>query len=130
MSLLFNVLSCHSFYSKKQALFNFMAALTICSDLGDIYVYVCVDIYICILIYNVYLVIYVFLNFPFLLITTSTQIEYCGSVGKKNLLTNPLLLLPVTFLCIFVISRFLPVLVQIRLELACRVSCACMTFSR
>ena len=32
MSLLFN--SCHSFCSKEQASFNFMAAITICSDFG------------------------------------------------------------------------------------------------
>ena len=36
MSLLFNTLSkvCHSFSSKEQTSFNFMAAVTICSDLG------------------------------------------------------------------------------------------------
>ena len=36
MSLLFNMLSwvCHSFSSKEQASFNFMAAVTICSDFG------------------------------------------------------------------------------------------------
>ena len=36
MSLLFNMLVwvCHSFSSKEQASFNFMAAVTICSDLG------------------------------------------------------------------------------------------------
>ena len=34
MSLLFNILSsvCHNFHSKEQASFNFMAAVTICSD--------------------------------------------------------------------------------------------------
>ena len=35
MSLLFNILSrfvCHSFSSKEQASFNFMAVVTICSD--------------------------------------------------------------------------------------------------
>ena len=37
MSLLFNMLSrsCHSFSSKKQVSFNFMAAVTICRDFGD-----------------------------------------------------------------------------------------------
>ena len=35
MSLLFNILSvCHSFSSKEQASFNFMAVVTICSDFG------------------------------------------------------------------------------------------------
>ena len=35
MSLLFNTLSrFHSFSSKEQASFNFMAAVTICSDFG------------------------------------------------------------------------------------------------
>ena len=35
MSLLFNMLSlCHSFSSKEQLFFNFMAAITICSDFG------------------------------------------------------------------------------------------------
>ena len=37
MSLLFNMLSSfgHNFSSKKQASYNFMAAVTICSDFGD-----------------------------------------------------------------------------------------------
>ena len=37
MSLLFNILSSfsHSFPSKEQVSFNFMAAVTICSDFGD-----------------------------------------------------------------------------------------------
>ena len=35
MSLFLNIfLGCHSFSSKKQASFNFMAAVTICSDFG------------------------------------------------------------------------------------------------
>ena len=35
MSLLFNMLSlCHSFSSKEQASFNFVAAVTVCSDFG------------------------------------------------------------------------------------------------
>ena len=34
MSLLFNTLSLHSFSSKEQVSFNFMAAVTICSDFG------------------------------------------------------------------------------------------------
>ena len=35
MSLLFNtVYVCHSFSSKEQASFNFVAAVTICSDFG------------------------------------------------------------------------------------------------
>lgn len=39
-------------------------------------------------------------------ITTAAQVEYCGSV-KRNLLTNPLLILPITFLCILVIKPIL-----------------------
>ena len=37
VSLIFNVLSrfCHSFSSNKQMSFNFMFAVTICSDFGD-----------------------------------------------------------------------------------------------
>lgn len=42
----------------------------------------------------------------FLWITTAPQVEYCGSV-KRNLLSNPLLILPITFLCILVIKPIL-----------------------
>ena len=34
MSLLFNMLCGHNFSSKEQVSFNFMAAITICSDFG------------------------------------------------------------------------------------------------
>ena len=34
MSLLFNMQSCHSFYSKEQVSFSFIARITICSDFG------------------------------------------------------------------------------------------------
>ena len=34
MALLFNMLIGHSFFSKEQASFNFMAAVTICNDFG------------------------------------------------------------------------------------------------
>ena len=33
-SLLFNMLSCHSFYSKEQVSFHFIARISICSDFG------------------------------------------------------------------------------------------------